>query len=117
MMADMPKQEPHVFWPRTSEYINRVKSFPIGESDGLARLVKRLVQNDDQRVKRLALVLLIGDEYLFAVPEKTKTSLTGFYLNAITGGIEYKITDHPSLDYGEAPKGSIVYSSVEKIQP
>lgn len=78
-----------ISWPQTKEYELRVRSLSLSPEKAHALLTSKTRQHPDPYFDRAPLFLL-GDEYFFGVPNKTKIPIQGFYVNGVTGTIEYR---------------------------
>jgi len=80
-------------------------------------LLEALKLKSDRRFRlRLAVLLIVNDEYLIGIPEKASTPLTGFYINPESGRIEYRVSSNASLAYKAQIKESIKFRSIEAVR-
>jgi hypothetical protein len=59
--------------------------------------------------------LFVNGEYLFGVPEKGRLPLTGFYVNATTGGVVFRKSKF-SVPSGEKRLPTNAYESEERLK-
>ncbi len=111
--ADKPGR-PTVHWLQTKTYSAQSLRFAFDGKQAVERLRKALRAKDDRRADAMELLAIVGDCYLIGRPAKATTELTGFYVHGTTGRIEYRVTKHPPLNYGQRPK-DLSYESVEVI--
>jgi len=78
-----------VYWPGTSSFKEVVKSFSVSVEDAHQSLVSKTREHPDRFFDKNP-IFIVGDEYFFAEPLKTEISLQGFYINGMTGKIEYR---------------------------
>lgn len=78
-----------IYWPDTSPFKKIVKSFSVSVEDAHQSLVAKTREHPDRFFEKTP-IFIVGDEYFFAEPLKTEISLQGFYVNGMTGKIEYR---------------------------
>lgn len=128
MASDSVEQTSHtIAWPGTTAYDESVRNLKLTPEAALHLLVESTTEHPERFVDK-APVILMGQDYVFAEPRKTEIRLQGFYVNGMTGRIEFRtsqktiekgVRDIPmnafndttvvrvALDEGENPSGGI----------
>ncbi|WHI47317.1 hypothetical protein [Microbulbifer sp. VAAF005] len=78
-----------VYWPGTNSFKRVVKNFSVSMEDAHQSLVAKTRKHPDRFFDKTP-IFIVGDEYFFAEPLKAEISLQGFYVNGMTGKIEYR---------------------------
>ena len=78
-----------VYWPGTSSFKKVIRSFSVSVEDAHQSLVTKTREHPDRFFEKTP-IFIAGDEYFFTEPLKTEISLQGFYVNGVTGKIEYR---------------------------
>lgn len=78
-----------VTWPGSANYSNKVRGFTISPEAA----AKRVVDVGDKRemlAHDTTPIFIAGDFYVFGMPGKVDTPVSGYYVNGFTGRIEYR---------------------------
>jgi len=87
-----------ILWPETPLYSEKVRTLVLSPTEARALLVQNIKQRPDRFVDRSP-IFLIGDQYFFAEPRKAEIRLDGFYVDGLTGRIEYRKSSK-TVQYG-----------------
>jgi hypothetical protein len=82
-----------VYWPGSISFKTIVKSFSVSVEDAHKSLVAKTREHPHRFFDKTP-IFIVGDEYFFAEPLKDKISLQGFYVNGMTGKIEYRKSNY-----------------------
>jgi hypothetical protein len=78
----------------TKEYADKITQFRLTLAEAKERVVTHKRQsglNPDAKVLVGDHQLIVGDEYLFSVPDKMGISLNGYYVNGMTGEVTRRV--------------------------
>jgi hypothetical protein len=78
-----------LYWPGTSSFKKIAGSFSVSAEDAYTSLVVKTSEHPERFFDKTP-IFIVGDEYFFAEPLKSEISLQGFYVNGMTGKIQYK---------------------------
>lgn len=80
-----------IAWRGSKRYDEIVSSLEISPQKARS-LVTSVLANNRQQVFDQEPVMIVGSCYLFTVPGKTETRVSGYYVNGHTGAVEYRIS-------------------------
>lgn len=116
MAAPAEQTTKQIYWaegPKKShEYATHTAHFRLNEHEAVERLA-------DRGLPRYMLLAVIGDWYfLYLIGSKDRThSLSGYYVNGITGAIEKREYDGELVGVKEPPVSKLRWTKVKVVAP
>lgn len=104
-----------VIWKGTTEFNNKISAAKISPKEAYD-LLKEKSSRKEGVVYGNYPILIVDDAYLFSKPNKIGADLNGYYVNIMTGKIEYKMSNSV-LKNGDKYVYSEYYSESYLISP
>lgn len=105
----------HVYWLGSNEFEKQKAGFKLTPEAARTLLVARLKAKHGEWRKRLQLLAIVDDCYLFGAGEKASLSLTGYYVQGRGETVEFRRTNLNALNHGQQPKAAKVFEEAEAL--
>ena len=104
-----------VYWLGSKEFEKLKSSFALTAAQAQTLLVEKLQAKHGEWRKRIQLLAIVDDSYLFGAGEKASLSLTGYYVKGDGSTVEFRKTDLKPLGHGQQPNGTKIFQETEKL--